>query len=130
MTRRSIALLFCLLTTPLAAQDKPSLYKSINSRADATWEAAMKIWGWAEPGYQETKSSALLAGMLERAGFDVRRGVAEIPTAFTAMRASDDRSPAEFVLPGCQCNTASQSLNSPARTMNTLPLPPSSAGHP
>ena len=84
MTRPSIALLFCLLTTPLAAQDKPSLYKSINSRADATWEAAMKIWGWAEPGYQETKSSALLAGMLERAGFDVRRGVAEIPTAFTA----------------------------------------------
>ena len=84
MTRPSIALLVCLLATPLAAQDKSSLYKSINSRSDVTWEAAMKIWGWAEPGYQETKSAALLAGMLERAGFDVRRGVAEIPTAFTA----------------------------------------------
>ena len=67
MTRPSIALLVCLLATPLAAQDKSSLYKSINSRSDVTWEAAMKIWGWAEPGYQETKSSALLAGILERA---------------------------------------------------------------
>ena len=56
MTRPSIALLVCLLAAPLAAQDKSSLYKSINSRSDVTWEAAMKIWGWAEPGYQETKS--------------------------------------------------------------------------
>ncbi len=38
----------------------------------------------AEPGYQETKSSALLADMLASAGFDVERGVAGIPTAFTA----------------------------------------------
>ena len=91
MTRPSIALLVCLLATPLAAQDKSSLYKSINSRSDVTWEAAMKIWGWAEPGYQETKSSALLAGMLERAGCDVRRGVAEIPTAFTATSARANR---------------------------------------
>jgi aminobenzoyl-glutamate utilization protein B len=84
MTRFVIALLLCLLSAPLQAQDKPSLYKSIDSRGEATWEAALKIWGWAEPGYQETKSSALLSGILEQAGFDVRRGVAEIPTAFTA----------------------------------------------
>jgi len=84
MTRLSLSVLLCLLATPLPAQDKPSLYKSIESRGDSTWEAAIKIWGWAEPGYQETKSSSLLAGMLEQAGFDVRRGVAAIPTAFTA----------------------------------------------
>jgi len=84
MTRFVIALLLCLLSAPLEAQDKSSLYKSIDSRGESTWAAALKIWGWAEPGYQETKSSALLSGMLEQAGFDVRRGVAEIPTAFTA----------------------------------------------
>lgn len=84
MTRFVIALLLCLLSAPLEAQDKPSLYKSIDSRGESTWGAALKIWGWAEPGYQETKSSALLLGILEQAGFDIRRGVAEIPTAFTA----------------------------------------------
>ncbi|MED5401223.1 MAG: amidohydrolase, partial [Planctomycetota bacterium] len=84
MTRFLVALLLFLLAVPLPAQDKSSLYKSIDSRGDSTWDAAMKIWNWAEPGYQETKSSALLSGMLEQAGFDIRRGVAEIPTAFTA----------------------------------------------
>lgn len=63
---------------------KESLDKSILSRSDASWDAAMKIWQWAEPGYQETKSSALLADILEKAGFTIARGVAEIPTAFTA----------------------------------------------
>jgi aminobenzoyl-glutamate utilization protein B len=45
---------------------------------------AQKIWGWAEPGYQEKRSAALLAETLETAGFKVERGVAKIPTAFTA----------------------------------------------
>ena len=86
MTGLRIALLVCLVVVPtqVRAFDKPSLYKSIDSRRDATWQAALKIWGWAEPGYQETKSSALLSGLLEQAGFEMRRGVAGIPTAFTA----------------------------------------------
>ncbi|MCE9533442.1 MAG: amidohydrolase [Planctomycetes bacterium] len=45
---------------------------------------ARKIWAWAEPGYQETKSSALLADTLEKAGFKIERGIAKMPTAFTA----------------------------------------------
>jgi len=35
-------------------------------------------------GYQEKKSSALLQETLAAAGFDVKAGVAEIPTAFVA----------------------------------------------
>lgn len=50
----------------------------------AGWDAAQRIWEWAEPGYQETRSSELLAGMLAARGFRVERGVAGIPTAFTA----------------------------------------------
>src|SRR5437763_2865597 len=65
-----------------------ALDESIRARSDASWEMARKIWGWAEPGYQEKRSSALLAGALERAGFKVRRGVAGIPTAFTATAGS------------------------------------------
>ncbi len=45
---------------------------------------ARKIWEWAEVGYQEQRSAALLADALESGGFRVERGVAGIPTAFIA----------------------------------------------
>jgi aminobenzoyl-glutamate utilization protein B len=45
---------------------------------------ALKIWTYAEPGYKETRSASLLAEALEKAGFRVQRGVAGIPSAFTA----------------------------------------------
>jgi aminobenzoyl-glutamate utilization protein B len=45
---------------------------------------ALKIWEYAEIGYQEVKSSALLKEHLIRAGFSVQSGVAAIPTAFVA----------------------------------------------
>ena len=57
------------------------LFRSLQ---EAAWEDALRIWQWAEPGYQEQKSSALLAERLEQSGFRVERGVAEIPTAFVA----------------------------------------------
>ena len=43
-----------------------------------------QLHDFAEPGYQEYKSSALLASFLEENGFAVERGVAGIPTAFVA----------------------------------------------
>ena len=42
------------------------------------------IWGFAETGYQEQKSAALLAKTLKDAGFEVTMGVAGEPTAFIA----------------------------------------------
>jgi aminobenzoyl-glutamate utilization protein B len=42
------------------------------------------VWGFAELGYQEVQSSRLLIDALESAGFTLEKGVAEIPTAFTA----------------------------------------------
>ncbi len=42
------------------------------------------IWGFAELGYQEVRSSSLLIDALERQGFTVEKGVAGIPTAFIA----------------------------------------------
>jgi len=52
--------------------------------ADTGWNHACQIWDWAEPGYQEEKSAKLLADWLEGHGFTVVRGVAGMPTAFTA----------------------------------------------
>src|SRR5262245_14359166 len=67
-----------------AFAQKEKLNESIMSRDGETWEAARKIWEWAEPGYQEHQSSKLLREMLAKAGFKIESGVAEIPTAFTA----------------------------------------------
>ncbi len=55
-------------------QSKYSDYKAI----------ALQIWKYAEVGYKEVKSSALLQKTLTDNGFTVKPGVAEIPTAFVA----------------------------------------------
>ncbi|MBF9142627.1 amidohydrolase [Hymenobacter properus] len=47
-------------------------------------QAAQRIWGFAEVGYKETKSAALLQDMLRKNGFAVQAGVADMPTAFVA----------------------------------------------
>jgi aminobenzoyl-glutamate utilization protein B len=78
-----LALVVALAAGEAFAQ-KEGLYDSITRRDEESWKAALKIWEWAEPGYQEMKSSALLAEMLKEAGFEITWGVAEIPTAFTA----------------------------------------------
>lgn len=72
-----------LLSSACWAQ-KADLPKIVDVRSENAWTMARKIWEWAEPGYLEKKSSALLADHLEKSGFKVKRGVAEIPTAFTA----------------------------------------------
>ncbi len=64
--------------------DRAHLNDAIDRRLDETWQSALSIWNWAEPGYQELQSSKLLSDTLERAGFRVERGVADIPTAFVA----------------------------------------------
>jgi aminobenzoyl-glutamate utilization protein B len=69
---------------------KPGLFESINTREAATWQAAKSIWELAEPGYQETKSSRLLASMLEAAGFELAWNIGGIPTAFTATAGSGE----------------------------------------
>lgn len=47
-------------------------------------QIARTIWEYAEVGYQEKKTSALLQQELKTAGFTVEAGVADIPTAFVA----------------------------------------------
>jgi len=63
---------------------KAAAVQAAASRLDPAWEMARKIWAYAEPGYLEKESSALLAGALEADGFRVKRGVAGIPTALVA----------------------------------------------
>jgi len=85
----------CLIGTGFAEPrrsfgQKEDLYKSINRRDEVSWKVALEIWKLAEPGYQEQRSSSRLASMMGDAGFEVKRGVAKIPTAFTATFRSSD----------------------------------------
>jgi len=73
------------LALPLGAQtSKPDAFKRIDETKAVYDDIAMKIWSYAEIGYKETKSAALLQDRLKQEGFTVQAGVAGMPTAFTA----------------------------------------------
>ena len=57
---------------------------SIDAKFDAYDRLQKQVWGFAEVGFQETASSAALRAALEQAGFTVKAGVADEPTAFLA----------------------------------------------
>src|SRR5580692_8679179 len=63
---------------------KSQAMADIQSRYGEYKKIALQIWEYAEVGYKEVKSSALLQKTLTDNGFVVKAGVAEIPTAFVA----------------------------------------------
>ncbi|HLG95747.1 MAG TPA: amidohydrolase [Bryobacteraceae bacterium] len=73
-----------LLAGALLASDKEDVLKQMDARAVHYGEVSKKIWDFAELGYHENKSAALLESELRQAGFSVTENVAGIPTAFTA----------------------------------------------
>ncbi len=108
------------------AQDgKDMVAAFIDDNAGGYAEIAQEIWDLAELGYLETESSALLAGTLADAGFEVEVGVAGIPTAFVASHRTGDGGPvvgilAEFdALPGI----------SQDRSPEWAPIPGKPRGH-
>lgn len=79
--------LVLLLAVPglLPAQTtKPAVLSRIDATKSTYEDIALKIWDYAEIGYKETRSSALLQEQLKKEGFAVMPGVAGIPTAFVA----------------------------------------------
>lgn len=82
---RTTALLLGAATAALPAQTtKDAIVARIDETKAAFEATALKIWGFAEVGYKEKQSSALLQELLRAAGFQIEAGVAGIPTAFTA----------------------------------------------
>lgn len=81
------ALAVLLLAAPARAADERAaalVLGAIAARQQRHGDVAREIWRLAELGYLEEKSSALLQGELRAAGFEVKAGVAGIPTAFVA----------------------------------------------
>jgi aminobenzoyl-glutamate utilization protein B len=63
---------------------KEAAIVDIQSKYNTYKQTALQIWNYAELGYKETNSSALLQQLLQQNGFNVEVGVADIPTAFVA----------------------------------------------
>jgi aminobenzoyl-glutamate utilization protein B len=63
---------------------KEKTLNQIVSKNEIYKQTALQIWNYAELGYKETQSSALLQKLLRENGFEVEAGVAGIPTAFVA----------------------------------------------
>jgi len=63
---------------------RATLVAAIDDRYAQDREIALTIWDFAELGYLEVKSTALLQDTLTAEGFRVKAGVAGIPTSFIA----------------------------------------------
>ena len=79
-----IGMLSLCATLVLAQKSKQEVIQSIDQGYDQYSGIAHQIWEFAELGYQETRSSALLQQTLKDAGFAVEANVAGMPTAFVA----------------------------------------------
>ena len=63
---------------------KSQLTKALDTKYSLYKDIALSIWNYAELGYKEQQSSALLQKTLRENGFEVKAPVAGIPTAFVA----------------------------------------------
>ena len=79
------AALLALTPALVSAQDPKGIAAAaVDRNRERAEHVALQIWDFAEVGYQEAKSSALLQQQLKGAGFSVQAGVAGMPTAFVA----------------------------------------------
>lgn len=109
---------------PLGDADRTELLAGVQAREAPLSDAALKIWGFAELGYQETKSSALLQQQLKAAGFTITPGVAGMPTAFVASF-KNGPGPVVAVLAEFDALPGLAQHATPARS----PIPGQDAGH-
>ena len=68
----------------LPAAQQSAIIDSVERGREHLGATALAIWEFAEVGYQETQSSALLQQDLTAAGFTITAGIAGQPTAFVA----------------------------------------------
>ena len=84
----SLMAVFAHLMLPAAAQlpeaRRTRLLRQMDDTAAHYGELSRRIWEFAEVGYKETRSSALLRDELKANGFRIEQNVGGIPTAFVA----------------------------------------------
>jgi len=85
---RCVFLLAAILPLATGAQkiskNKKSVIASVENHSAELIDLSDKIWSYEEVAFEEVKSAKALSDYAEAQGFTVERGVADIPTAFTA----------------------------------------------
>ena len=86
---KKVILLFALFIAISAigqklSSSKKSIISSIEKHESELIKISDSIWALAETAFNESESSRILADYAEKNGLTVTRGVADIPTAFTA----------------------------------------------
>jgi aminobenzoyl-glutamate utilization protein B len=71
-------------TPPKLAAYKQEVAKSIDGMYDLAQQMVDSVFSFSEIGFQEYETQRYVTGILEREGFMIQRGVAGIPTAWTA----------------------------------------------
>jgi aminobenzoyl-glutamate utilization protein B len=89
--RISAVVLLVAFASPAVAQQDTRLEKlkqealtKVDARAKLIQEMVDQVFSFGELGFQELETSKYLTGILEKNGFTVQRGVADIPTAWVA----------------------------------------------
>lgn len=72
------------MTEPVASPAKGYARATIAAASEPLVALSHKIHAHPELGFEEERSSAWCAEMLDQAGFSVERGICELPTAFSA----------------------------------------------
>ncbi len=65
-------------------KDKQFALQELSKRYPSYAQIAKQIWGYAELGFQENKSTTLLQETLKKEGFAIQAGISGMPTAFLA----------------------------------------------
>jgi len=69
---------------PVVAQYKRDLVAEIDGMKDLTQQMVDSVFSFGELGFQEHETGKYITGILEKSGFRIERGIAGIPTAWTA----------------------------------------------
>ena len=62
--------------------DKKQVYEFLEENRAVFSDVSDHVWDYAETAFQEFQSMDCICEVLERFGFRVEKGVAEVPTAF------------------------------------------------
>lgn len=94
MKKIATLLLLGFISLNLSAQkltsNKKAIIASVEHHKDNLIKISDSIWALAETAFEESESAEILAKYAEKNGLKVTRGVADIPTAFTATYGSGE----------------------------------------
>ncbi len=78
------SLTICGISAQKMSNSKKGVIASVENHKENLIKISDSIWTFAETAFNESKSAEVLASYAEKNGLNVTRGVANIPTAFTA----------------------------------------------